>query len=55
MRRNTLRGAKGTSLPAWSKQSWITCAVGSVAQGTMRTVVGSGRSCMSLSVGSTTS
>ena len=39
----------------WSKQSWITCAVGSVAQGTMRTVLGSGRRCMSRSVGLMTS
>jgi len=55
MWRSTLRGAKGTSLPSWSKQSWMTWAVGSVAHGTMRTVVGSGRNCMSRSVGSITS
>ena len=49
MRRSTDRGAYGIMLPSRSKQSWITCAVGSVSHGTTASVEKSGSRWMSWS------
>ena len=46
-RRKTLRGDRSMPWPSKVKQSWMICAVGSLAQGTGRSVVASGRKSMS--------
>ncbi|MNT24053.1 hypothetical protein D3C72_1595040 [compost metagenome] len=42
MRLSTLRGARSASVPSKLTQSWMICAVGSLAHGTGRTVLASG-------------
>ncbi|MNR25136.1 hypothetical protein D3C85_1422680 [compost metagenome] len=52
---NRLRGDSSMGLPCLSKVSWITMAVGSMAQGTRYTALSSGRQNMSMSAGSSSS
>ena len=50
MRFSTLRGAISNGVPSLWKASWITCAVGSLAQGTTASVAKSGLKIRSESV-----
>ena len=52
MRFSTWRGAISTGRPSRNMASWMTWAVGSVAQGTSQRVEKSGRSSISPSEGS---